>query len=1216
MVTEARLETSKHRKTALRQFSGIGCAALNRTLCLPWWIWCASFLWTASPATAQERPESSVIRAPSDTRFPDVLPEGTLPIDAMYMLDSDGDRIFIPNMPMRELIRLREVASGGGSDFQFVSVQIEAIANEESAQVTGRFDVQLGPRTESANVPLNFGTCQLDAEGPQIESDSGKEVVSQFFADASGYRWVLLPQEKESDRSGNHAITLRGKTRITQEGDRRILRISLPMHSCIVKIQLPKTAIDERVRVDDFLEEREERDESVALTVRTRGGDFNISWRSRDTVGRFSTIEAKSQTVFEIDDPRDLWKATTRLSIRWYGSDANDSVRVRLPNRSRWRTYPSDDFGRFKVASVQSSVQGFDGEQDQFAPFDAIELDILNTDPSQNPLIEIPLEWEWLPEDSDSDEFSTSTSIPSPVISGVNYHRGLIDCVCPATYLVVFNEGEGVRLIRQGRVSDAFGSQQLQFKFNQQPFELMLSFRREQSLPVIRPTYHVRVDSNKLIMTAWLDCSFDANQRPLEFRMIFGNWIPQDNTARVVPAGADLFSNDGELLRVETELRGICRIVGVAPEGIGFTGNRRIEQLWRIVAEKTWSPDENELTFLIPSILRSPADLEEQNHGSGVLILSAEDRILLQEKEQSLGLLADSFSTEYQRFVPFSPIRKPLAYRFQSGGNTPVWSGSVELLPQLISVSESAQLEVLEDRIGVQQSFQLQIANVPFNQPRIAVRNDACDLEPLFSVNGLLTSAQIVESMDGEGLKKLLGDSIEQLPSAGTDFWNIYQLVGAPSLFGNAEITTETSVRRLVASSRVDLASENAIKNLDPSESMTVVDVPLSRVILPSNTQFDRRSLRITSEFLGTVRRYSANDDSWLVPSDSSLTMPHLESSVKIGVEPRSADDSAMTRINLSWLQTMINDGERQDRYVAQLSSQASTLKIRLPAQANVRPAPQILIDGVLQTDIAYVLQTDIAEMAAQDVIEVPMPINNGKDEHTFEILYSVFSDLDNWTSFDVAVPELLNAKSTGRFYWQLATPKTQHLTWYPGLLAPEWQWTREGLWWSRKSTKTEQDLVKMLSAADTRLPSSSNQYLLSGQSPSEPFRVLVLARFLLWFPVGTLSIAITALVINFRFFRRPIAGMLLAFAIGAIAMASPDLGVLLGQTAVISLGLVVLVLITHAAIESRVRRRSVFTTRPSTHLDNSDHLSLARVGQSKELYSRQGSSVATGGGG
>lgn len=51
----------------------------------------------------------------------------------------------------------------------------------------------------------------------------------------------------------------------------------------------------------------------------------------------------------------------------------------------------------------------------------------------------------------------------------------------------------------------------------------------------------------------------------------------------------------------------------------------------------------------------------------------------------------------------------------------------------------------------------------------------------------------------------------------------------------------------------------------------------------------------------------------------------------------------------------------------------------------------------------------------------------------------------------------------------------------------------------------------------------------------------------------------------------------------------------LAGQTALLSVGLVALVWVSQAAVDSRVRRRSVFAARPSTYIDRSDHHSLAQ---------------------
>ena len=120
----------------------------------------------------------------------------------------------------------------------------------------------------------------------------------------------------------------------------------------------------------------------------------------------------------------------------------------------------------------------------------------------------------------------------------------------------------------------------------------------------------------------------------------------------------------------------------------------------------------------------------------------------------------------------------------------------------------------------------------------------------------------------------------------------------------------------------------------------------------------------------------------------------------------------------------------------------------------------------------------------------------------------------------------------------------------------------------------------------------------------------------MMWLPIGLVAILVSILLISFRLLRHPAFLLLAAGGLATAGMLAPDLAVLLGQTAMISLGLVSLVLITQAAIESRVRRRSVFTVRPSHYTERSDHFSLARnVKMSSPSSTRAQSPVIADGG-
>ena len=1064
--------------------------------------------------------------------------------------------------------------------YQFVNVDVSAGVVGDRADVSGIFKFELPKESSFADVSLSFGTCQLKEPIPKLKSEDGSRFRSQFFAEPSGYRVIVEPSVDERDAEAKqYTISLDGVTNISKEGSRRILRINLPFQSGVVRVKLPKNATDIRVAGDDVLEQSTEEDH-VAVNARTRGGEFELSWREQENVGRAAAIDAQSEVLFRITTPGQRWDASATLKLNWYGNDVANTVRIRLPEGARWNQQPKGDFETFNVRPILAANANFDVSR--------ADLEIINLDPVKFPMLELrDLAWEWTPQMKSENDRTQSAKIAVPEILGASSHRGTIDVMCPALFLLIYKTGDGVSLVQQSLITDTYTNQQLQFGFFKQPFDLSLKFEEEVALPTIRPTYHVAVDENKLVMTAWLDCSFDVNTRSRALTIMFGDWIPEDNTARALKPGTDLLSN-GEVLRVEQSVGNGYRISSPDLDSGAFDGRRKVNEIWRIVAQREWFPEENDLRFNIPEIVRGQG--AEAESGSGVLVLTSQDRIVLDWDETlSRELLPDSLSNEYLDFLPTKGVREPQVYRFQSGGGVPNWAGGVTLLPQEIVSNELVILDLSENELVVKQSSTLDIANVPLETLQVAVP-ESFEQESLeFRVNGSLVTGEQVRQINAQELKRLLGRTSPN--EAGESIgWYQYALLGVQPLTDQAVVSV---------SARMQLSEAQE------ATSGRTITLTLSEFVLPTIPRVANRRVVLapTSEQVSLLNseRALVGAGIWrIVPSDVGFRVPTAQSELKLRLQSRTSEGAAEAEILKSWLQTAITFSERQDRFVAKIHTDAETLRLKLPERASIKPAPRILIDGKLQRQ-SYDALEEWFELTLE-------PTASG--EHQLEVIYEVTEELEDWSRVRVEAPQVLGAEDSGRFYWQLATPRTNHLAWAPSSLAADWRWKWGGVWWFRSNSLTEASLVAMMESTEPRLPAATNRYLMSGSFPDEPFEVFVFARYVFWFPIGCISIGIAACVLNFEFMRRPITGVLLLVPLFSVAIMFPDLGALLGQTITISLALVFLVWVTHSAIDSRVRRRSVFTARPS--IENSGQIS-ARSSRIAETESARGSSIAAG---
>lgn len=1120
------------------------------------------------------------------------LEGSVLPFEARMYLDEDGERVFyLPSVTLEEIRLLKQLDNQKGG-YEFRKIEVSATVGERHADVKANFQVQLGDDSAYAEVPLSFGSCQLGLTPPRVDSGGDKEFQSKLEATVNGYRWILYSGRNSSEQSKNrvYGIELSGKSKLTTSSGRSSLRIALPLQSCEIKLVLPANSTDVRPGGEEFLGEPKKGAEGIEYTILSRGGDFNISWKSKDELNRFSSVEADSETRFVVTDPSTPWSATTKMTLRWFGDNQNEPLLLTLPKGARWRERPQGDFERFQVSLVVD-----DSAADEEV---AAQYSLQNIDPDQFSSIEVTLEWEYLPTLVTTATKGLACDIAIPKVSDLDSHRGVMVCETPAEFVVRYDHNAASTFIQRSQSSDSFAWQQLQFGFSKEDVGIRLVFRKEEALPTVRPVYLVEVEKSKLRLTAWLDCSFNSNQRAPNLGLMFGDWSPLENTATAYPVSADPGAEEGELLRIESRSDGSHRVTLPSTERSSFDGNRRPRQIWQLTAEKTLSGPES-LEFVIPQIIRGE-DIGTANHGAGILIVSSQDEVLLRfQDSNSQGLLPDVFSEDLSRYLRTESIRQPYVFRFQSNSVQPKWVGKANVLPRSVVARESVELTLLQNELQVRQDFDLSIANVPVFRPRIAVpvRQDqapnATFQRVQFYVGDLLTSAVPIELLTGEQLSQRTERANSNADAKQT--WQVYELVAASELRRNVLLRVEYQLPW----------GSGAAGSASPSPDNSSEQIPLAVLLEPSEYIATTREVSLANTrgaaLLGLTRGDAGTN--W-IPLASQQPLKTSADSAVLLLQLLQDQNQAAENLVVSniWLQSIIGTEGRQDRFVARFYTTQDEIKIKLNESVNLRRgAWRVVIDGREVRD-AYVPSEDLFRI----------PVSSTEDGlHSVEVIYTLLSSLENWSASKVSVrvPEIIDAENLGRFFWQVATPRTQHLAWTPERLMPEWTWEWNGFWWNRANSRDESNMLRLMRVDEVRLPASTNRYLMSGDLPTQTLSLWVIPRFLLWFPIGLVAIGITVLILNAQWTRSPQAVLLLALLLASAAMIFPDLAFLCGQTALVSVSLVVLVTLTHIAIESRMRRRSVFG--PRTARDGSDHISVGNSDRWSDVTKDPQSSAA-----
>ncbi len=1142
-----------------------------------------------------------------------MLKDGTLDLTArVYILDSRNKPVFVPTTYEQYIDRASEAArraeGGDAPRYTFDEFLVTVRVAGKVADVESRIKVTLNDLARKiTDIPLRLQSCLL-TERATFEGD-GKSQIQVGRNGQPGYTWWL-----QASPSSTHSARLVGQSVVQSDGDRQSLLVALPAAVCTVQVTLPSNIQDIVVRGQGGeLTSDDPIAEGRRVTIKSQGGDLNISWRTgSDAKPMAGAAEAISKTRLRIDDPREPWLVESLISVRSHGDTPLETLVVELPEGSQ--LLPAD----------KQAVDQYSLVVDENNPRKLTIRTLSRANPTA--LESIPIRYRWQAPASTDESNWNNLAVPNVLIRSVDRHEGSLTMIVPASLSLQWKSPPGVALVGQTSVGDVRESVQYDFHFVRQPLGLSVSFRREVNLPEVLPTYLVEVDRNGIKLTGWLKCAFDRAREP-ELGLDLGDW--EVDSAQVIPDMSNPMAN-GDLLSQQVNQEGTQKILKLRsqlePEFPG--GARREQQIWRITAFRSHAQASMErLTLSVPTILLLASDQSRipLEHASGLLLVVASENVVLEyDSQSSLSLLTDAMAEPWQALSAYVPQDRVLSYRFQSGAkDKPVWSGRLEVLPRRVAAEQTVQLKLDPDLATVHQRFQLQIANEPLAQLQLAT-NGARDISVL--VDGIPWVLE--SSVDSPSPNAPANTTAEQTApvdntansAARTSATTNLIAKGGSKLLGKVlvEIHSQVSLPKIPVSQVSSEAYEapDAVAANVPLVSLAVDDVlirsPIS--VLPT---IDRR-LQVSLGSREALREQPGADEpaedaaakaTWTVLKEAAFEIPAAQVAIPLKLVQLEGADPLPVRVSGAWLQTIVSGSSRADRFCVRFKTAQDVIQLRLPADDILA---EVAIDGVQQGFSA----------PREGQVQISLRDVSPADEHTLEV-WTRSTTSSGWINKIEVVPlEIEGCSRFDHFYWQLVTSPNMHLALMPESLTPEWTWVWDRLWWQRRSPMDQADLEQWLSASSQRpVAQAANKYVVSSYGAVAGFQVWTVARLLLWLPIGLIAIGGAVLVSLFRSFRHPAALLLLIACVLSMATIWPDLAILLGQTALVALGIVVLYALTQAAIESRVRRRSVFTSRPTSGtFDASDNQSLARplsVGESDVVpTTRTQSPVVTDGGG
>jgi hypothetical protein len=254
-------------------------------------------------------------------------------------------------------------------------------------------------------------------------------------------------------------------------------------------------------------------------------------------------------------------------------------------------------------------------------------------------------------------------------------------------------------------------------------------------------------------------------------------------------------------------------------------------------------------------------------------------------------------------------------------------------------------------------------------------------------------------------------------------------------------------------------------------------------------------------------------------------------------VRPSQGLRGAAITIARMWIQTWLAGATRQERVVFRLTTPQETVRVRLPR-------------GVRQASVLAAVDAREAPVVVHDPVAiVTLPAAARARPCVLEICYTLDAPaarLGMMTS-QFRPAQIEEAVAPRRVYWQLGLPEQEQLLGLPADLAVEMSWAadRWPLW--RRPIMDQRQLEAWIEASGQEtLPQGTNEYLFGALGRWPTLEVAVIQRRLLIAVCSGLALLVGLLLIHVPRLRSTTLLAFVVVALTGLAVASPDLALLL----------------------------------------------------------------------
>jgi hypothetical protein len=1085
---------------------------------------------------------------------PEASDQSKIPIKGILFLDKWKNPIFVPRMSYERLMELESGQKNQASRYIIGGIDIEGRVEENRAalSVTVRLTVD-ATGGETITIPLAMNNFHLLFPPEFLSgSEGGNQFAIEVNRESGGYQ-LLASTESDCEVEFRMQMSARVDTSLAQSLDFR-----LPLAPVTLKLTSDSVdAVGEIInRDDDAIRTVQNEAGRSEFLVESGGGRFTLRWGTNDRPASIPRLEVNSRVTMQWNSPQDQLIQNVQMELR----DLRGSVstfRIRIPDHAVLFDEP-------RLASSRQVIQSTRPDPKDERLF---EITIPEAERRQRVDLELSLQIEnQLPSQQNELELQT------PTVVGALRQQGTIEIETGKDYRLRWRERPYVQNISSAGGESANDVNLYTFRFNRGSFSLPLWLGVTKRQVRIETSCDLELHDNYAELTMEIrSLGSGATSRFLGIDL--ADWqLVQVLNGRT---GTNLPINEsGDEIEVEMGTTGMEELIPVLVKARYLLQNDPGG-----TADSTDSLQRIDLG--IPRVVANGEGREPVTIQEAVVQVTGKGRqalVIDLERSQNLERIVSATGDASTRMRSFRVLPPEAPARLVGE--------FVEQPPRLImSASATAELVgnqietivnwTVESQVDLKGRLRIAVPRIPASSEgedtnddgdstvspaqagewSVVVNNDRDESNAALLRNvrerddpegpdSASVSSAADASSDNQGDTE--GDSPEA--SSGQD-----QEADAGPLPASADPGFRQQVGSAAGLQIYDLVSDSLgdesveirfrrlstlPEGVDPVDATTSLSLPyplVEDVTLRGEVELQLlgdsdRDLRVVEPALSNRVTFS--------------TLPIKP--VPLRITPRAPVKNELD-VQTIVIRSAISEAVQHDQVIA---SVVGAGEFEIQTRSDDEPEFEVSVDG-----------TAVTVSRIDDRFLIPIP--DDAQRHVVDLRLWV-ERADARVLRDIR-PLVQFAPNSDRLYWQVTVPANEHLVWASASSGRAMQWFFDRWRLVRRPLMTDSGLVnRVLSEAPVTIdPSpmpSGNRYLFRAMD-SRSFRVKTASHTLLWIIVASAVVIVGSVLTYLPWTRSPLSAILAAVVFAGVLAVVPDCAVMIGQIALLSMLLVIVML-------------------------------------------------------